>query len=178
MSITAYDDHVVITQQAATEQQDSTVTITPLTAVNVECIGVATRYLQSTYPDSLYGTMSIDPRGWMEVTELNLPFLTSPLKEFAAQVPFRGATPVVEARARYTLKDQSVVVYISETPPQDADDTIRLQFSGEFIRSIGGETAREQVPIITNFLDNWEQDIQAFDDISHQIYLSYIRGEK
>ena len=178
LSLTAYDSHVVITQHAATEQHESTVMITPLTAVNVECIGVATKYLQSTDPDSPYGTLSIDPRGWMDVPEVNLPFLSSPLGDFAARVPFGGETPFVEARARYPLEDKSVVVYISESPPQNAHDTFRLQFSGEIIRSISGEAAREQVPIIINFLDNWEQDIRVFDDIAHQIYLSYIQREK
>ena len=178
LSITAYDDHIVITQRADVEQQDSTLTVTPLTAANVLCVGMATRYLHSANRDSPYGTLSIDPQGWMEVPEVNLPFLSSPLREFATQVSFGGETPEVDARARYTLQDKRIVIYVSESPPQDSGDTFRLQFSGEFIRSINGETAREQVPVITNLLDNWEHDIRDFDDLAHQFYLSYIRREK
>ena len=179
LSITTHDDHIVITQRAAAvEQQDSTLTVTPLTADNVLCVGMATRYLHLANPDSPYGILSIDPQGWMEVPEVNLPFLSSPLKEFATQVPFGGESPVVDARARYTLQDKRVVMYISEAPPQDPGDTFRLQFSGEFIRNLDGETGREQEPVITNLLDNWEQDIRDFDDLAHQFYLSYIRREK
>ena len=69
-------------------------------------------------------------------------------------------------------------MYVSEIPPQDPDDTFYLRFSGEFIRSLDGETGREQEPVITNLLDNWEQDIRDFDDLAHQFYLSYIRREK
>ena len=179
LSITTYDDHIVITQQAvAVEQQDSIVTVKALTAEDVLCIGMATRYLHSVNPDSPYGTLSIDPKGLMEVPEVNLPFLSSPLREFAMQVPFGEETPVVEARARYTLQDKRVVMYISEAPPQDSGNPLRLQFSGEFIRSLDGETGQEQVPGITNLLDSWEQDIRDFDDLAHQFYSSYIRREK
>ena len=178
LSITAYDDHIVITQQAAVEQQDSTTTVTPLTAANVLCVGMATRYLHSANLDSPFGTLSIDPQGWMDVPEVDLPFLSSPLREFATQVSFGGETPVVDARARYTLQDKRVVMYVSENPPQDPGDKFYLRFSGEFIRSLDGETGREQEPVITNLLDNWEQDIRDFDDLAHQFYLSYIRREK
>ena len=177
LSITAHDDHIEITQRAVAEQQDST-PVTPLTADNILCVGMATRYLDLVNPDSPYGILSIDPQGWMEVPEVKLPFLSSPLIEFATQVSFGGRTPVVEARASYTLPDKRVVMYISEDLPQDSGDTFRLRFSGEFIHSINGETAREQVPVITNLLDNWEQDIRDFDDLAHQFYLSYIRREK
>ena len=179
LSITTFDDHIVITQQVvAVEQQESTLTVAPLTASNVLCVGIATRYLHSVNPDSPYGILSIDPEGWMEVPEVDLPSLSSPLREFATQIPFRGETPVVQARARYTLQDKRIVMYVSEPPPQDSDDTFRLRFSGEFIRDINGETVQEQVPTITNLLDNWEQDIRDFDDLAQQFYLSYIRREK
>ena len=176
LSLSAYDNHVVITQNAAADLERSTVT--PLTSSNVICVGVAERYLQLVPTDYPYEMVSIDPLGWIDIPQETLSTLSSPLQEVAEEMRFNRVIPNVQARARYELEDKHIVLYASEVSPQVANNGLRLRFAGEVIRNVEEEDLGEQVKSIATVLGNWEQDINDFKDLATRFYSLYIRREK
>ena len=176
LSLSAYDSHVVITQNAVTDPQRST--ITPLTSNNVLCIGIAERYLNLVPADQPYETVSIDPIGWIEVPEQTVAMLSSPLQEVAKGIQYEGKVPEVQARAIYEFEDKRIVLYASEIPSQGPDNTLRLRFTGEILRNLEAAAPENQVSSIATVLDNWEQDINDFEDLANKFYSLYIRREK
>ena len=178
VSMSAYDDHVVVTQSAATESTDSeTIIVTPLTPKNLLCFDVADRFLEMVSPNLPYETLSIDPLCLIDIPETTAELLSSPLLEIAERLQHEGSVPAVEARLSYELPDKEVILYVTEILRRGSNDLFRLRFRGEIIRTVEGDTPEEQDNFIKAVFGNWVEDLQHFRDLANNVYSLYTQGE-
>lgn len=178
VSLSAYENYVVVTQTAATEATDSeTMIVTPLTRENILCFGVAERFFEMASPNRPYETLSIDPICMIEIPEATDQLVSSPFREIAERVRYEGNTPAVEARLSYELQEKEVILYVTEVMRKGSNDLFRLRLRGEIIRAVYGDTPEEQVNFIKGVFGNWTEDLQNFEDLAYGVYSLYIQGE-
>ena len=175
LSLSAYENHFVVSQYALSDSRRST--ITPLTPDNVLCVEVAERYLNLVPADLPYETVSIDPVGWIDIPGEEVSGVSSPLQEIAERIQIEDATPDVHARAIFDIDGKRITLYASEIPLNGSRKMLRLRFAGEIIRNIEEGEPDVQVSSIAAVLDNWAQDIDDFESIASQFYSLYIARE-
>ena len=176
LTFVATNSHTVVSQRFPRDENSTR--IIPLTSDNIVCFRVASRYLDSVSPESPYDLFSIDPSGVIEIDLKEMAELSSPLQELGSRISFEEQTPEVQARAQYEISEKSITIYISEVPPPDDSDLLRLFFSGEIIYDIDENNTATQGNAISDILENWEQDIQLFRELVYQIFSTYVPQEQ
>ena len=177
ITFVATNSHTIISQRALRDEEGTLVT--PLTSENIVCISVASRYLEAVSPESEYSLFTIDPTGVIDIDLKEMAESGSPLQELAKRMPFEEQTPEVQARIQYDLSGKSITLYISEVTSPNNDGLLRLLFSGEITYDLDDKrTIAAQGNAISDFLENWEQDILLFRELVYQIYSTYIPQEQ
>lgn len=149
----------------------------PLSTEDIVCPAVVNRYLEVAPRDLEYRSVSINFLGSVGIGEDREGKLFSPLHQLALDTSLRNVIPELQVRGLYRLEEKSITFYIVERRARDSGAVQGLGCRAEIRRRVSDDTSEGQSAFIRSVLDDWQQDLNDFNDLAYKFYAKYVPEE-